>query len=136
MVLSATAESVALMDEVCAAARSEAQATGRRLNAVADLIALRDRQYGEQPEWAADLWDEIARELAAALRVGPKTASGYMTDALILRERLPKVGECLVAGDINYPMFNTIANRTTLITDPTALAAVDAQIAARAPRWP
>ncbi|BBY08191.1 hypothetical protein MNVI_35090 [Mycobacterium noviomagense] len=136
MVLSATAESVALMDEVCAAARSEAQATGRRLNAVADLIALRDRQYGEQPEWAADLWDEIARELAAALRVGPKTASGYMTDALILRERLPKVGECLASGDINYPMFNTIANRTALITDEKALAAVDAQIAARAPRWP
>jgi hypothetical protein len=134
--LAATAESVALLDEVCAAARSEAQATGRRLNAVADFIALRDRQYGDRAEWAVDLGDEIARELAAALRVGPKTASGYMTDALIVRERLPKVGQCLVAGDINYPMFNTIANRTALITDDKALAAVDAQIAARAPRWP
>ncbi|HZU49429.1 MAG TPA: hypothetical protein VFA16_19575, partial [Mycobacterium sp.] len=60
--LSTTAESVAAMDKVCAAARSEAQATGRRLTAVADLIELRDRQYGDRPEWAADLWDEIARE--------------------------------------------------------------------------
>jgi hypothetical protein len=133
--LAVTAESMAVMDAVCAAARSEAQATGRRLNAVADLIALRDRQYGDRPEWAADLRDEIARELAAALRVGPRTASGYMTDALVLRERLPELGQCLVAGDINYPMFNTIANRTALITDAKALAAVDAQLAVRAPRW-
>ncbi|HZU49618.1 MAG TPA: DUF222 domain-containing protein, partial [Mycobacterium sp.] len=54
---------------------------------------------------------------------------------LILRERLPKLGQCLVAGNINYPMFNTIANRTALITDATAMAAVDAQLAVRAPRW-
>ncbi|ORX19770.1 HNH endonuclease signature motif containing protein [Mycobacterium xenopi] len=133
--LESSPESVELIDAVCAAARCEAQATARRLNAVADLIELRNRQYGNHPEWTVDLWDEIARELAAALRVGPRTASGYMTDALVLRERLPKLGQCLAAGDINYPMFNTIANRTALITDEKALAAVDAQLAVRAPRW-
>jgi Domain of unknown function (DUF222) len=36
----------------------------------------------------------------------------------------------------NYPMFNVIAKRTSLITDEKALAAVDAQVAIRAPRWP
>jgi hypothetical protein len=51
----ATTESTALVEEVCAAARSEAQATGRRLSAIADLMQLRERQYGDRPEWAADL---------------------------------------------------------------------------------
>jgi len=134
--LSASSESAALLEQACAAARSEAQATARRLNAIADLMGLRSRQYGDHAEWVADLWDAIAAELAAALRVSRALASSYMSDAEILRERLPKVGECLAAGDINYAMFGVIAYRTALITDPKALAAVDAQVALRAPRWP
>ena len=33
-------------------------------------------------------------------------------------------------------MFQTIVYRTDLITDPDVLAAVDAQLAAKVPRWP
>jgi hypothetical protein len=125
-----------LIDEVTAAARVEAQAIARRLNAVADLMALRERQYGDRPEWAADLWDAVAAELAAALRICPALASGYLRDALVLRERLPKVGHCLASGEISYTLFQTIAYRTALITDEKALARVDSEVAARAPRWP
>ena len=136
MELSTSAESAALLDQACAAARTEAQATARRLNVIADLMCLRDRQYGDRAEWVADLWDAIAAELAAALRVSRALASSYMRDAEVMRERLPKVGDCLAAGAINYAMFNVIADRTALITDEKALAAVDAQVAMRAPRWP
>ena len=117
-------------------ARVEAQATARRLNAVADLMRLRYRQYGDRAEWVADLWDAMVAELAAALRVSRALASSYLSDAEVMRERLPKVGDCLAAGDINYAMFRVIAYRTALITDEKALAAVDAQVALRAPRWP
>ena len=134
--LSTTSESTALLERACAAARIEAQATAQRLNAVADLMRLRHRQYGDCAEWVADLWDAMAAELAAALRISRALASSYMSDAEIMRERLPKVGECLAAGDINYAMFRVIAYRTALITDEKALAAVDAQLAVRAPRWP
>ncbi len=134
--LSTSTEAAALLDQACAAARTEAQATARRLNAIADLMRLRDRQYGDRAEWVADLWDAIVAELAAALRVSRALASSYMRDAEVMRERLPKVGECLAAGDINYAMFNVIAHRTALITDEKALASVDAQVAVRAPRWP
>jgi Domain of unknown function (DUF222) len=136
MELSTTGESAALVEQVCSAARTEAQATAQRLTAIGNLMQLRERQYGDRAEWVADLWDAMAAELAAALRVSRVLASSYMTDADIMRERLPRVGECLAAGDINYAMFNVIANRTALITDEKALAAVDAQLAARAPRWP
>jgi Domain of unknown function (DUF222) len=134
--MSTTSESAALLEQVCAAARTEAQATARRLNAVADLMGLRHRQYGDRAEWVADLWDAMAAELAAALRISRALASSYLSDAQIMRERLPKVGECLAAGDINYAMFSVIVYRTALITDEKALAAVDAQLAVRAPRWP
>ena len=133
---STTAQSTALVDEVCAAARSEAQATGRRLSAIADLLQLRERQYGDRPEWVADLWDAMVAELAATLRVSRALASSYLRDAIVMRERLPKVGQCLMAGHINHAMFQVIAYRTALITDEKALAAVDSQLAARAPRWP
>jgi Domain of unknown function (DUF222) len=136
MELSATSESAALLEHASVAARSEAQATARRLNAIADLVGLRTRQYGERAEWVADLWDAIVAELAAALRVSRALASSYMRDAEVMRERLPKVGQCLAAGDINYAMFRVIAYRTALITDQKSLAAVDAQVALRAPRWP
>ncbi len=121
---------------MCAAACTEAQATARRLNAVADLMSLRERQYGDRPEWAADLWDAMAAELAAALRISPALASGYLRDAVVIRERLPQVGQRLAAGEINYTLFQVIAYRTALITDDKALADVDTEVAARAPRWP
>jgi hypothetical protein len=134
--LPATRESAALLEQVGAAARAEAQATGRRLKVVADLMWLRYRQHGDRSEWVVDLWDAMAAELAAALRISRALASRYMSDAELIRERLPKVGECLTAGDINYAMFNVIAHRTALVTDEKALAEVDAQLALRAPRWP
>ncbi|SRX93829.1 hypothetical protein MSP7336_02073 [Mycobacterium shimoidei] len=134
--LSTTEESIGLLEQVSAAARSETQAIARRLNAIADLMQLRDRQYEGHEDWAVDLWDAVAAELAAALRVSRALASSYMTDAQVMCERLPKLGGCLAAGDINYPMFRVIAYRTALVTDDTALATIDAQLALRAPRWP
>jgi hypothetical protein len=134
--LPATGESAALLEQAYAAARAEARATARRLNVVADLMRLRHRECGARADWVADPWDAISAELAAALRISRALASRYMSDAEVLRERLPKVGDCLATGDINYSMFDVIAQRTALITDEQALAAVDAQVALRAPRWP
>ena len=125
-----------LLQQACCAARTEAQAIGRRLGAISDLMRLRHRQHGDRAHWVADPWDAIAAELAAALRISRALASSYMRDAEVMRDRLPKVGQCLAAGDINYAMFSVIAQRTALITDETALAAVDEQVALRAPRWP
>ena len=62
MELAATGESAALIELACDAARTEAQATGRRLKVIADLMQLRYRQHGERAEWVADVWDAIAAE--------------------------------------------------------------------------
>jgi hypothetical protein len=60
-------------------------------------------------------------------RISP-LASGYLQDALVIRERLPQVGHRLAAGEINYAPYQVIAYRTALVTDEKALAIVDAEL--------
>lgn len=45
-------------------------------------------------------------------------------------------GRCLLPGEIDYHMFQTLVYRTDLITDPQVLARVDAELALRVRGWP
>ncbi|BBZ73251.1 hypothetical protein MPRS_43440 [Mycobacterium paraseoulense] len=116
--------------------RLEAQAAADRLDAVGDLFELRRAQRGEQAEWAVDTWAAVGAEIAAAFRVSLAMAGSFMRYALAMRERLPQVAAVFRAGDISYRLFQTIVYRTDLITDAAVLAAVDAELAVRAARWP
>jgi hypothetical protein len=126
----------ALVDRICAASRAENRAAGQRLVAIGELDALWLRQVGERETWVGDTFEEIAAEVGAALRIGQGLAASYLKYARALRNRLPKVGAVLVDGDIGYLTFQAIVHRTELITDSEALAAVDAKLALRVPRWP
>jgi Domain of unknown function (DUF222) len=74
--------------------------------------------------------------VAAALRISVAMAVSYLHYAMALRNRLPEVGKVFRAGDIDYRAFQTIVFRTELITDPDALAKVDARLAVLLPRYP
>lgn len=74
--------------------------------------------------------------IAAALRTSVAMGHSNLRYARAMHERLPKVGAVFQAGDIDFRLFRTIVFRTELITDADALAAVDAQLALKAPRWP
>ncbi|ORB37920.1 13E12 repeat family protein, partial [Mycobacterium paraseoulense] len=130
------ARSRALVDRMRASWRLEAQAAADRLDAVGDLFELRRAQRGEQAEWAVDTWAAVGAEIAAAFRVSLAMAGSFMRYALAMRERLPQVAAVFRAGDISYRLFQTIVYRTDLITDAAVLAAVDAELAVRAARWP
>ncbi len=58
-----------------------------------------------------------------------------MDYGLQLIERLPKLGAAFASGAIEYRIIIAAVFRTGLITDPEALAAVDAQLAEQAPGW-
>ena len=131
-----TARSRALIDRMRASGRREAQAAADRLDAVGELFELRRVECGEQQDWAVDTWAAVGAEVAAAFRISLAMAGSYMRYALAMRERLPQVAQVFRAGDIDYRLFQTIAFRTDLITDPHVLARVDAELAARASRWP
>ena len=53
---------------------------------------------------------------------------------LALRDRLPKVAALFAAGQLSDLLVRTIVSRTELIEDE-AMAAVDAELAARVSRW-
>jgi hypothetical protein len=131
-----TPESAVLLDRVRDAARTEARAAAQRLVAVGELLVLRCRESGEQPDWVADAWEAVAAQVAAALQCSAAMGHSFLRYAMAMRERLPEVGKAFQAGDIDYRAFQTIVFRTDLITDAEVLAKVDAQLAALVSRRP
>lgn len=133
---STTPESAALLDRICAAARVENRAAAAQLVAIGELFALRLSRCRETEEWAVDTTAAVAAEVAAALRISQGLAGSRLHYARVMRERLPKVAQVFMAGDIDVWLFRTIAYRTDLITDAHVLAAVDAELATKVGRWP
>lgn len=125
-----------LLDQIGAAARAEAQAAAARLLAIGELFRLREAEHGDRAEWAADSSDEVAAEVAAKLGTSVAMGHSNLRYARAMHERLPRVAAVFRNGDIDFRLFRTIVFRTDLIVDAEALAAVDAQLAVKAPRWP
>jgi hypothetical protein len=122
-------------DRLRAAARAENCAAGERLAVVGELDVSWLRRFGERETWCTDTQEAITAEIAAALTITHGLAMSYLEYSRAMRLRLPRVGEVLVAGDIDYRTFQTIVYRTDLITAPDVLAAVDVSLAAKVARW-
>jgi len=123
----------ALIDVIAAEARASAVSDARKYGAIAELE--RRRNTGERAYWACDDWDGAAAEVAAALNIGHGRASGEMDLAVTLRDRLPKVAALFLAGDVNARRVWLIDQRTRLVTDADALAAIDTAMAEYITAW-
>lgn len=121
--------------------RGEAAAAARRLAAIAELVARRCPPNGDpdvvdpRVRWACDPWDATAAEVASALGISHRRASSQMYLAQSLRERLPQVNALFLAGGIGARVVAAISWRTHCVVDATAMAAIDADIAAGARQW-
>jgi hypothetical protein len=89
----------------------------------------------ERESWCTDDWDAAAAEVGAELGVGRGRASKLMEYGQALVERLPRVAERFLAGEVDVRVVATIIYRTELITDADACATIDELIAERARRW-
>src|SRR5262249_23002449 len=98
----------------------------------AELKQRRVLDDDERALWACDWWDCAAAEVAAAMNVSSRKASGQMRIAVALRDHLPLVGELFRRGDLSARVIGTITWRTHLITDEAVWAAIDRAIADRA----
>ncbi|MDD7811344.1 DUF222 domain-containing protein [Mycobacterium sp. CSUR Q5927] len=109
----------------------EAAASARRLAAIGELVArrTRGRDAVNRSRWSCDYWDAAASEVGAAEQISHGMASSQMYLATALRERLPKVAALFLDGAINTRLVATIVWRTTLITNPYLLDAVDTDLA-------
>ncbi|KDO97575.1 HNH endonuclease signature motif containing protein [Mycobacterium avium] len=133
---SATPESAALVQRIGVFARVENRAAAEQLAAIGELFAYRLSRCSECEDWAVDTEAAVSAEVAAQLRIGQGLAAAKVRYARAMRERLPRVGEVFRAGEIDFRLFATIVYRTDLMTDRRVLAAVDAELAATAARWP
>jgi hypothetical protein len=112
--------------------QAEAQMTARKLACIAHLVALREAEAAEEEKlWVYDPWAGARDEVAAALALSPRRASGQLRLAEALAVRLPQVAALLDAGVINARVAASIVYRTALVT-PAAQPVIDAEIAARA----
>jgi hypothetical protein len=116
-------------------ARVEAAAAGRRLAAIAELVARHADGPTDSAHWSCDNWDAMAAEVAAALGISQTLASGQMYQAVALRHRLPRIGALLAEGAISARLASAIVWHTDLIKDTDILARVDAALAADAARF-
>ncbi|MBX7431317.1 DUF222 domain-containing protein [Mycobacterium sp. Y57] len=117
---------------VAACSRLENAACAARLAAMADMLAAAHAADGsaEREQWRLDNWGAVCAQIGAAHAVTSGVASGLLTDALTLRERLPKLAAIFAVGRIGYRLVHLICARTLLVTDQAALRAVDADLAA------
>ena len=83
----------------------------------------------ERELWWVDPDAAVTAELAAALNVSQGIALHQTHRGVALRDRLPKVAALFEAGLISDLLVRAIVWRTYLITDPDAMAAVDAAVA-------
>ncbi len=107
---------VAVIEE---AARAEAAAGALRLAAIGELTARRVGDDDDDPRawWACDLWDSAAAEVAAAMNISHRKASGQMRIAETLRDHLPGGGRVVRPWSAQRRVVSAITWRTRLITD-------------------
>lgn len=104
---------------------------------MADMLAAAYAASGsaDRDQWRFDNWSAVCAQIGAAHAVTSGVAGGLLTDAVVLRERLPRVAAVFAEGLISYRLVHTICTRTMLVKDPGALREIDAELADRLRTW-
>ncbi|WP_072681239.1 HNH endonuclease signature motif containing protein [Rhodococcoides corynebacterioides] len=84
----------------------------------------------DRDERAVDAFAQCAARIATALSVSQYVAERILDNAVALRDRLPRVFECLRDGVVSPSYIRTIVSRTELIHGRSYQGLVDADIAA------
>ena len=125
-----------LIDAARAASRAENAVCARKLAVMAELFGRRvDLAPEERLYWWVDPQAAVTAEIAAAYRITQGLALHQTYRAVVLRDRLPRVGALFLAGTIGEMLVRAIITRTDLITDAALIAAVDAELAESVTGW-
>ncbi|WP_231740233.1 MULTISPECIES: HNH endonuclease signature motif containing protein [unclassified Mycobacterium] len=126
-----------LIATITEAARAEASAAALRSAAIGELVSRQVGDYDEdeRARWACDPWDSVAAQIAAAVNISHRKASGQMRIAQTLRHRLPKAAALFEQGRLTARVIGAITWRTRLITDDDVWARIDTALVGRATTW-
>lgn len=130
-------DAAGLVATIAEATRAEASAAALRSAAIGELVTrqIGDHDDDERARWACDPWDSVAAQIAAAMNISHRKASGQMRIAQTLRNRLPEVAALFEQGRLSARVISAITWRTRLITDDEVWARIDTALAARAIKW-
>ena len=129
-------EDAALVDAAGGWARVENAACARKLAVMAEIFARRTGLAAEERDWWwVDPQAAVAAEMAAAVNVSQGMALHQTHRGVALRDRLPSVARLFEKGLVSDWLVRTIVWRTHLITDPSAMTAVDSALADRIAGW-
>ncbi|MET0898408.1 MAG: DUF222 domain-containing protein, partial [Mycobacterium sp.] len=76
--------------------------------------------------------DDVIGEIGAAFGISPRWAMGDLQVGAAMRDRFPKLAALFLRGEISAKVMATVVDRTLLVTDPDALALIDAACVAAA----
>jgi hypothetical protein len=125
-----------LLGRMSSAQRAERVAVADRLIAVGQFTCQRiDDTPDEDGFSCVDEWEKIAAEVGAELGISRGRASSQMHYGQRLVEHFPKLLAVIAAGEVDFHVIAAVIFRTDLIRDADILASIDAQVAAKAPRW-
>ncbi|WP_159426373.1 DUF222 domain-containing protein, partial [Mycolicibacterium vaccae] len=125
-----------LIDAAAVTSRMENAICARKLAVMAELFIRRvDLAPDDRLDWWVDPEAAVTAELAAAYRITQGLALHQAYRAVVLRDRLPRLGALFLQGLISEMLVRAIITRTDLITDPDLIAAVDADLAAEILGW-
>lgn len=71
----------------------------------------------EREQWRCDNWSSVCAQIGAAQTLTSGMVNALLTNAVILRDRLPKVCAVFAEGLITYLLVRTICQRTALLQD-------------------
>ena len=136
-ILTAVAEARTPGQGVRACARLENAACAARLGHMADMLEAAYAESGAaaREQWRFDNWSAVCARIGAAQEVTSGAASALLSDAVVLRERLPRVGMVFAEGLISYRLVRMVCSRTMLVTDAAALQGLDAELAEALRSW-
>ena len=131
-----SASDVELLDAMRDAQQAERVAVARKFFAAGRFGLRRFAAMGNTHEsWCVDDWDVIASEVAAELGTSRGRASSLIGYGKTLIERMPRLGEVFLAGQVDFRVIRTIDYRVGLIVDDEVMAAIDEMVAHKAPSW-
>src|SRR3984893_12731023 len=126
----AALEDAAWVDAAGGWAQTENAACARKLAVMAELFARRTGlAAGERQDWGVDPQAAVGAELGATQNISTWMALAQAHRGVVLGDRLPKSAALFEGGLISEVLVRAIEYRTALVTDPEAIARVDALLA-------
>ncbi|MBX7452822.1 HNH endonuclease [Mycolicibacterium sp. 3033] len=124
-----------LIDAIAGWSSAAAAAEARKFAALAEWRGRTADSDPQRQKWACDPVDDAAAQVACALNVSHGRALTLMDTGVLLRDKLPRLNNRFLAGQVSERVVARIVWLCGLVVDDQVWAGLDEQFAAAAASW-